>query len=296
MRVVPPDCKSYAPARVYGGRLAWFCKMEYGSTRQRFRRSPTTQPWRTTATTQTRNGRTACAPKPYIMDRPSDAHSSGDSRPGGSSTCTVNHWSAQRHSCGGDTRPGGACLQHAKRGHTPSGTATTQGTRDSDARPGGPCTRSTTAYVHRSGPTTLSVTHCSRDNRPDRDHLQAQCFTGQPSDTPAVETPGQAEHACNMPSSGTRPEARQQPKTYATRMHAPEAPASAAPQPTSTGPAQRRSVSLTAAETTGPAEDDLCPAQLGYTPCGPCTHSARILSAGLPSNTYYSGDNRPSRQ
>ena len=38
-----------------------------------------------------------------------------------------------------------------------------------------------------AGPTTLCVSHCSRDNRPDRDHLQAQCFTGRPSDTPAVE-------------------------------------------------------------------------------------------------------------
>ena len=37
-------------------------------------------------------------------------------------------------------------------------------------------------------------------------------------------------------------------------MHAQEAPAPAAPQPTSTGPAQQRSVSLTAAETTGLTE------------------------------------------
>jgi hypothetical protein len=37
-------------------------------------------------------------------------------------------------------------------------------------------------------------------------------------------------------------------------MHAPAAPASAAPRLTSTGSAQRRSVSLTAAETIGPAE------------------------------------------
>jgi hypothetical protein len=41
---------------------------------------------------------------------------------------------------------------------------------------------------------------------------------------------GTANH-CNTPSSGTRPEARKQPKAYAT--HAPAAPAPAEPQPTS---------------------------------------------------------------
>jgi hypothetical protein len=164
--------------------------MEQGSIRQRFRRSSTTQTWRTMTTTRIRNGGTAL--KPYSMDRPSDAHCSGDNRPGGSSTCTVNHWSAQRHPSGGDNRPGGARLQHAELGRTPRSTATTQGLRDSDACPGGTCIRGATAYVHRVGPTTLSVTHCSGDNRPSRDHLQAQCFTGRPSDTPAVETTGQA--------------------------------------------------------------------------------------------------------
>jgi hypothetical protein len=141
----------------------------------------------------------------------------------------------------------------------------------------------------------LSVSHCSRDNRPDRDHLQAQCFTGRPSDTPAVETTGQAEHACNTPSSGTRPEARQQPKTYATRMHAPAAPAPAAPQPTSTGPAQRRSVSLTAAETTGPAEDDLCPAQLGYTPLRPLYPQRQTTQRG-PAQQHLLQWRQPAQQ
>ena len=197
-----------------------------------------------------------------------------------------------------------------------------------------------------------------------------------------METTGQAEHACHTPSSGTRPVTRQQHKAHATRMHAPEAPAPAAPQPTSTGPAQQRSVSLTAAETTGLTEttyrhsaslvgpatprrwrqsarhstpairraraharkygNNPRPMRLGCTPrrhlhprrhslrppgrprdaqchslqqrqqarrkttcalrnsdirpCGPCTHNARLLSAGRPSNTYYSGDNRPNRQ
>ncbi len=65
--------------------------------------------------------------------------------------------------------------------------------------------------------------------RPPTGTVTPQCFTGRPIDTPAVETTGQAEHACNTPSSGTRPEARQQPKTYATRMHAPAALAPVAP-------------------------------------------------------------------
>ncbi len=231
------------------------------------------------------------------MDQPSDAHCSGDNRPGGSSTCTVNHWSAQRHSCCGQAEhacntPSLGTRPVARQQHKAH--ATRMHAQEAPA-PAAPQPTSTGPAQQRS------VSHCSRDNRPDRDHLQAQCFTGLPSDTPAVETTGKAEHACNTLSSGTCPEAWQQPKTYATRMHAPAAPASAAPQNSSvepsTGPAQRRSVSLTAAETTGLAEDDLCPAQLGYTPLRPLYPQRQSpLSAGRPSNTYYSGDNQPSRQ
>ncbi len=145
-------------------------------------------------------------------------------------TGTADHWSAQRHPCGGDNRPDRARLQHAELGST----ATTQGLRDSDARPAAPA--SAAPQPTSTGPAQRrSVTfHCGGDNQPDRDHQQAQCFTGLPSDTPAVETTCQAEHACSTQSS----RARQQPKDYATRMHAPAA------QPTSTGPAQRRSVTF----------------------------------------------------
>jgi hypothetical protein len=51
---------------------------------------------------------------------------------------------------------------------------------------------------------------------------------------------------------------RQQPKAYATRIHAPAASASVAPQPTSSGSAQRPSVSLTAVETMGTAQTYRC--------------------------------------
>jgi hypothetical protein len=163
--------------------------MEQGSIRQRFRRSSTTQTWRTMATTQTRNGRTA--PKPYSMDRPSDAHCSGDNRPGASSTCTVNHWSAQRHPSGGDNRPGGAWLQHAELGRTPRSTATTQGPRDSDARPGGPCIRGATAYVHRVGPATLSDISLWR-RQPARQRPPTPCATR--IHAPAAPVPTAPDH------------------------------------------------------------------------------------------------------
>jgi hypothetical protein len=66
----------------------------------------------------------------------------------------VLHWSVQRHPGGGDNLPGIARLQYAELGHTPGSTATTQDLCDSDARPGGTCTRGATAYVHRAGPET----------------------------------------------------------------------------------------------------------------------------------------------
>ncbi len=104
-----------------------------------------------------------------------------------------------------------------------------------------------------------SDTHSGGDNRPGRDHIQeqAQSFTGRPSDTPVVETTGQAKCACNTPSSGTDPEARQQPKACATRMHAPAAPAFAAPQPLSTRSAQRRSVTFHCDRDNRPGGDHL---------------------------------------
>jgi hypothetical protein len=86
-------------------------------------------------------------------------------------TGTVNHWSAQRYPCGGDNRPGGARLQHAKLRDTPRSMATTKGPPDLDARPSGRCIHGAITYVPRVGPATLSVTHCSRDNSQAEDDL-----------------------------------------------------------------------------------------------------------------------------
>jgi hypothetical protein len=95
---------------------------------------------------------------------------------------------------------GGARLQHAKLGRTPRSTASTQGLRDSDARPGGPCIRGATA-----------------------------------------------------------------------------------------------SVSLTAAETTGPAEDDLCPAQLAYTPLQPLSPQRQTTQRG-PAQQHSLQWRQPAKQ
>jgi hypothetical protein len=59
------------------------------------------------------------APDLHTAGRPSDTHCSGDKRPSGSSTGTVNHWQAQQHPCRGDNRPGGIHLQHAQLWRTP---------------------------------------------------------------------------------------------------------------------------------------------------------------------------------
>jgi hypothetical protein len=143
----------------------------------------------------------------------------------------VNHWSAQRHPRGGDTRPDGARLHHLELGRTSRSTETTQGPRDSDARPCDPCIRCATAYVHRVGPATLSVTHCSGNNRPN----DAQCHSLQ-----------QRQPAQRRSVSLTAAE------TTGAQCHSLQQKLPA-PQPTSTGSAQRRPVSLTAAETIGPA-------------------------------------------
>jgi hypothetical protein len=146
-------------------------------------------------------------------------------------TGTVNHWSARRHPCCGGNSPCGARLHHAKLGRTSRSTETTQGPRDSDARPCCPCVRGATAYVHRVGPATLSVTHCSGDNRPS----DAQCHSLQ-----------QRQQAQRRSVSLTAAE------TTGAQCHSLQQ-RQPAPRPTSTGSAQRRSVSLTVAETTGPA-------------------------------------------
>jgi hypothetical protein len=87
---------------------------------------------------------------------------------------------------------------------------------------------------------------------------------------------------------------QQQLKAYATRMHAPAAPASAAPQPTSRGPAQRHSVSLTAAETTGPTEVDHLQAQcFTGTPAVETTGQAEH-ACNTPSSEH-GNNSRPTR-
>jgi hypothetical protein len=107
-------------------------------------------------------------------------------------TDTVLHWSTQRHPGGGDNRPGGARPQYAELGHTPRSTAITQDLRDFDARPSGTCIRGATAYVHRVCPETLSVTHCSRDNRPGG-RQSVPCATR--IHAPAVPVPTAPDHS-----------------------------------------------------------------------------------------------------
>jgi hypothetical protein len=147
--------------------------------------------------------------------------------------------------------------------------AATQGLRDSDARPSGPCIRGATAFVHRIGPATLSDTSLLRRQPARRRPSSAQCFTGRPSDTPVVKTTGQAEHACNTPNTGTAPThgntpgsgkaptlgSNSRPARLGCTPSAALAPA--APQHSSTGSAQRRSVTSHCGEDNQPCGDHL---------------------------------------
>ena len=156
------------------------------------------------------------------------------------------HWSAQRHPSGEDNRPGGARLQYAEHWHSPDARQHARLGQGPDAWQqlkacatrmhalSGPCTRSATAFVHRICPATLSDISLRRRQPAWRRPSQAQCSTGRPSDTQAVKTTGQAEHACSLPSSGTAPTHGNNPRPARLGCTPSTAPAFVAPQPSAT--------------------------------------------------------------
>ena len=158
----------------------------------------------------------------------------------------------------------------------------------------GPCTRGATAFVHQIGPATLSDISLRRRQPTRRRSSQAQCFSGQPSDTQAVKTTGQAEHTCSTPSLGTAPTHGNYPRLALLGCTPSAASAPAVPQPSSTGSAQRHPSPRAAAETTDPVEMTCVLCNSDTRSCGPCTHSARPLSTGLPSDTQSLCKGRPS--
>ncbi len=187
--------------------------------------------------------------------------------------------------CGNNLRPErlGCTPVGASAFAAPQLAATTQGLRDWDARPQGPCTRSATAFVHQAGPATLSDIPLQRRQQAwqTADAARPARLGSTPSAASAFVEP--------------QPSATTQGLNCATRMHTHRgsyihgatafsnnlnsrparlgctpsvASALEAPQPSSTGSAQRRSVTLHCGGDNRPFGDHL---RHSVSPVGPAT-------------------------
>jgi hypothetical protein len=125
---------------------------------------------------------------------------------------------------GEDNQPGEARLQHARLGLSPDAWQQLKACATRMHALSGPCIRGATAFIHRIGPATLSDISLRRRQPAQRRPSQAQCFNWSAQRHPGGEDnqPGgarlqlQDQHA----EFGHSPDALQQPKACATRMHA----------------------------------------------------------------------------